>query len=187
MNWYALVVQANCEKLVAESLRGLAAPSWDGAPLISAGDSVEAYYPHVLVKSRDHKREVEKKFFPGYVFARFEFERRLPVLQTPHVARILGWDPTHPAVISESEIEAVRQMVDSCVPSSPVTSYPFMSEGDLVRVTGGPFLGQEGFVVYEGAKARVVVSVTAMGGSISVEVDAANVELLERENAQKAA
>lgn len=169
MNWYALHVRSNFEKLVALQLERV---------------GIEPFYPHLLVKSKDNRREVERKFFPGYVFGHFDFRDRQPVLEIPQVVKILGWDARHPVAIPDQEIEAVRTMVNA--PVSNIEPYPYMSEGDRIQVAKGPLAGLDGFVVYVKNRARVVVSVTMLARSISAEVDAMDLTLVERSLPQAA-
>ena len=144
MNWYALHVRPNHERLVADRL--------DAA-------SIEAFYPHVMApapRSSQHRnREIERKFMPGYVFGRFALERKTPVIAIPWVVNILGWG-SHAVPIPESEIEAVRKIVR--LPS--VQPHRFLNAGDRIRVRCGPLVGFEGYVVRRKNVAWVVVSVT---------------------------
>lgn len=170
MSWYALHVRSNYEHLVAVQLE-------------RAG--VEAFYPHMLEPSRDRRREIEKKFMPGYVFGHFELSERTPIVAIPQVVRILGWG-ARPAAIPDDEIEGVRKIV-----SFPKIVTPgeceYVAEGDLVRVCRGPLTGLEGFVVHRKNSTRIVVSVTMLGRSIAAEVDRGSLELLQQAKLPKAA
>ena len=168
MSWYALHCRSNTEKLVAEKL---------------AYAGIETYYPHLVVKSKDKKREIEKKFFPGYSFARFDLDLdKIAVISVPQVVGILGWGH-HAVAIPDHEIAAVRLMVDTVpLPGAPIpVAVPYVAEGDRVLVRRGPLAGLEGFVAYsKSGGARVIVSVAMLARSISAEVDGAWLELIER-------
>lgn len=160
--WYALHVASNCERQVADRLEEAA---------------VENYYPHLIAKSRDGRRDIEKKFFPGYLFARFTWTDRTPVVRIPQVIQILGFTRSHPVPIPEIEIEAVRSLISL----APATVQPcsFWAAGEHVRIKSGPLRDLTGFVVYSKAgSARVVVSVTMLARSISAEVDAGALEVI---------
>lgn len=164
MPWYCLHVASNTERLVRDRLAETA--------------GIEAFYPFVPVTSKDGRRITEKKFFPGYVFARFELAERTPVIQLPQVIQILGMGGHRAASIPNHEIEAVRQMVQSA--SASVTPCPYVASGTAVTVTAGPLRGLEGFVVYAAeGHSRVVVSVQMLQRSISAEVDSADIEVLK--------
>ena len=164
--WYALHVASNCEHQVIDRLD-------------QAG--VEGFYPHVMVKSRRHSRpDVPNKFFPGYCFAAFNLAERTPVIQIPQIIRILGWAHS-PVQIPDSEIAAIRTMTLSA-PAS-VAACPYVVAGQPVVITRGPLQGLEGFVAYMKNvknKVRVVVSVSMLQRSISAEVDAGDIEIIQR-------
>jgi transcription antitermination factor NusG len=162
MNWYALHCRANTERAIGRRL---------------ADDGIESYYPHLVIPAKHGRRETEKKFFPGYLFARFELEHRLPVSRLTQVVGILGWR-NDPVVIPEQEIEAVRAMVTHSV--KVPTICPYVAEGDKVTVQRGPLQGLTGYVVYSKNTARVVVSVQMLARSICAEVDIDTLALVER-------
>jgi len=78
-----------------------------------------------------------------------------------------------PAPISEEEVDAIRQMIESKVLVEP---HPFLKTGDWIRVKGGPLAGIEGILVRKKNQWRLVVSVELLQKSVAVEVDAAEVE-----------
>lgn len=170
MNWYALHVRSQAEQLVAEKLDGV---------------GIEAFFPHERVKSRDKRREVIRKFMPGYVFGRFELEEKTPVVAIPQVVSILGAG-RHAVAIPDGEIQAVRLIV-SAPKSAAAIPCPYVAAGDRVRVRSGPLQGLEGYVAYLKNMARVIVSVQMLQRSISAEVAADSLELLERAQPARAA
>jgi transcription antitermination factor NusG len=114
-------------------------------------------------------RVVEKQLtlFPGYLFVRFDAHKRLPILTTPGVVSVVGCG-NEPVPIQEAEIEAIHVLLRSGLLSSPC---PFMREGQRVRVKRGSLEGLEGILVTKKSACRVVVSVTLLQRSVSVEVD----------------
>ena len=96
--WYALHVASCSEALVSAKLEDV---------------GIESYYPVSHVKSaRNYRPEVEKVYFPGYVFARFEIADRVPVLSINQVIRILGCGHEH-TTIPDVEIAAIRCIIAS--------------------------------------------------------------------------
>ena len=160
MPWYALHIHPQSEGMVTGKL--------DGA-------GIEAFYPRVTRKSADKRRDVELKFMPGYVFARFALADKTPVVAIPQVVGILGFGP-RPVAIPDVEIEAVKLIVSFPKP----VPCAYVSAGDRVVVCRGPLRGLEGYVAYAKGVARVIVSVQMLARSISAEVDADSLELLER-------
>jgi len=122
----------------------------------------------------DRKKEIILPLFPGYVFLLDEAPRRLQVLSTPGVHRILTTGK-NPAVIPTEEIAAIRRAVESPLRIGP---HPFLKSGDAVRIKSGPLAGLEGIVSREKDVFRVVLSVELLGRSAAVEIDAAATELL---------
>jgi transcription antitermination factor NusG len=88
---------------------------------------------------------------------------------------ILGFGP-RPVAIPDVEIEAVKLIVSFPKP----VPCAYVSAGDRVVVCRGPLRGLEGYVAYAKGVARVIVSVQMLARSISAEVDADSLELLER-------
>ena len=116
---------------------------------------------------KDRKKVLALPLFPGYVFTTEARERRLDVLSTPGVCGVLSVEGV-PAKIPDDEMEVVIRMT-SCPES--LQPYPFIRQGDHVRVKSGPLAGIEGILVGEKDKFRLVVSIQMMGRSASVEID----------------
>jgi transcription antitermination factor NusG len=124
----------------------------------------------------DRSKELSAPLFPGYVFLRNEPEHRFRIVTTPGVLNLVGFAGV-PAVIPDSEIEAVRQTLGRRVQLAP---YPFLNSGDWVRVKAGPLEGIEGILVRHKKLFRLVLSVQLLQRSASVEVDACSVERAPR-------
>jgi transcription antitermination factor NusG len=149
---------------------------------LQLGDAgIEHFYPHVVERSRDHRRNIERRFMPGYVFSRFELGNKAPVVAIQQVVSILGW-ALKPAAIPSGEIEAIQKIVSFPSESKPAEC-AFLAEGTRVQVIRGPLRGLEGFVVYAARSARVVVSVQMLGRSISAEVAADALQKIEEKAA----
>ncbi len=162
-SWYALHVRSSQERLVTSKLQF---------------DGLDAFYPHYLEKSRDRRREIDCKFFPGYVFVAADLARwNLGVAGIPQIVRIVG-NGQSALPIDEREIEAIRIMADSPLASISAPC-PFLETGNKVMITRGAFAGLEGFVVRAGRKAHVVISVQALRQSRSIEVSRDDVERAE--------
>jgi len=128
----------------------------------------EEYLPVLRRKHHGARlKTVERPLFPGYVFGYFEITRRGPILMIPGVIHILtmGKDP---APVDPSELAAVRAMVESGV---GVESFPFLKQGQTLRIAKGPLSGIEGTVVQLKKNCRLVVSITLLQRSISAEID----------------
>jgi transcription antitermination factor NusG len=97
----------------------------------------------------------------------------LEILKSRGLVAVLGerWDRL--AVVPETEIEAIRRVLETC---SPVVPYPYLSVGQRVRIGAGPLLGVEGILVRsKPRKGLLVLSVELLRRSIAVEVDCTQV------------
>jgi transcription antitermination factor NusG len=111
--------------------------------------------------------------FPGYLFARLELEHHQPTLERiPNILRLVGYGERHPAVIEDSQIEAIRILAASPCSVQP-EPFQVFHEQDSVLVIAGPLAGLSGTVAYapEG-KARLVISVPMLHRAVSAEVEA---------------
>jgi transcription antitermination factor NusG len=138
-----------------------------------ASKGVEVFLPTVTRWShwKDRKKQVHWPLFPGYCFARIDPVETLGVLSCVGVVSVVSFDG-RPAPIPDSEIEAVRTLVESDLRFDPC---PLIDEGDLVEVVCGPLRGITGRLVRKGAHARLVLSVGLIGQGVMVEVDAGDV------------
>lgn len=155
-SWFALRVKPNHEK---------------SAVLALQAKNLEGFVP--LYKSKrswsDRVKLLELPFFPCYVFCRFEWHARLPVVTTPSVKYIVG-SARIPMSIPDPEIEAIQAIERSGLPIQPC---PFLAVGQRVRISGGPFWGLEGFLKTIKNDHRLVVSVALLQRSVAVEVNRA--------------
>jgi transcriptional antiterminator NusG len=156
--WFALWTRSRHEQVVREQLDR---------------KDIEAFLPTVTQWSRwkDRKKKIDWPLFPGYCFARFDPQDRLPVLKCTGVVKIISIEG-EPAAIPEHEIDWIRQLVDTDLAYDPC---PMIHEGMMVEVKHGPLAGVVGRLVRKGAHARLILSVNLIGQAVSVEVDAADV------------
>jgi transcription antitermination factor NusG len=125
-----------------------------------------------LRRWRDRRKEVELPLFPGYLFVHIARQDQIHVLKVPSVVGLVGCNG-QPIPIQELEIEALRR---SLTPEVRVEPCPYLTAGRRVRVRYGPLVGCEGILVRRKETLRVVLSVTLLMRSLSVEVDVSDVE-----------
>lgn len=156
--WFALHVRSQRECSVADHL---------------SGKGFDLFLPLYKSSKRwsDRVKEVEAPLFPGYLFCRLDPNDRLPVLKTPWVLQIVGLNHT-PIPIDDDEINAVRTLVTSGVPTQP---WPFVRIGDRVRIESGPLRGVVGILCQFKDNHRLVVSITLLQRSVAVEVDSTSI------------
>jgi transcription antitermination factor NusG len=82
------------------------------------------------------------------------------------------WDRL--AVVPDREIEAIQNVLRSRMSISP---YPYLKEGQRVRITRGPFANVEGLLVrVTPNRGLLVISIDLLHRSIAVKVDCTLVE-----------
>lgn len=152
--WYVLRVKSRQEQVVARSV---------------AGKGMEAFLPLYRTTRHwsDRIRQLDLPLFPGYVFCRLNGDRRLPVLQIPAVLNFVS-DSVGPIPVDELEMAAIHRLMSVGVPMAP---WPFLSAGQKVRMTRGYLKGVEGVLINIKNHCRVVVSITLLQRSVSIEVD----------------
>jgi transcription antitermination factor NusG len=152
--WYAVQVRPRFEKQVASTL---------------VSKDIEGFLPLYRCRNRwsDRIKEVELPLFPGYLFCRLDITKRMPVLVTPGVLRFVGIGRT-PMPVDESEIWSLLAIVSAGLQAEP---HPYISVGEKVRIDRGTLSGVEGIVQATKKPARLIVSVSLLQRSVSVEID----------------
>lgn len=159
--WFALRTRSNFEKVAALALenKGL-------MPYLPTYKSRRRWSDRVVV--------ADKPLFQGYVFCRFDPLNRLPVLTTTGIISIVGCG-NEPASLDEREMEAIEAILSSGLATEPC---PFLREGQKVRVRRGSLDGVEGILTKKKSDFRLVISVTMLQRSISVEIDREWIEVV---------
>lgn len=159
--WFAIRTRSNFEKVAAIALEN---------------KGMTPYLPAYRNRRRWSDRVVvaDTPLFLGYVFCRFDPLNRLPVLTTTGVISIVGCG-NEPAPIDDDEIEAIQAILRSGLATEPC---PFLREGQRVRVRRGSLEGVEGILTKKKSDFRLVISVTMLQRSISVEIDREWIEVL---------
>jgi len=163
--WFVLWTHSNTERRVHDHLKG---------------KGFETFLP--LMKAWSRRRGVQSTIvlpmFPGYVFVRHALDKRsyVEILKAPGVVRVLGerWD--RPASVPADEIDAIRRVA---AVDMPVLPYPFLTEGERVRIADGALAGLEGILIStKPQKGLLVVSVGLLQRSVAVEVESTQVRPL---------
>jgi transcriptional antiterminator NusG len=128
-----------------------------------------------LVKGE--RKEVKKKFFPGYVIVQMllnEHSWHL-VKETPKVSGFVGGDTEFPEPLSDAEVQRIIAQVEHG--SAGVSGKGQFEAGDLVTVKDGAFVGFRGTVDEvrpEKGKIRILISI--FGREQKVDFDIIQVE-----------
>lgn len=158
--WHVLHVRARCEKKTLN---------------YCGRHGIDSYLPLRQQTKTFQRRKVTTfiPVFPGYLFATFPPELRTDVFRSNMVARILVAD-------DQKTLTFQLRQVDTALQVDPhLGAHPVLVRGQRVRIIDGPFRGIEGIVQSTPKQTRVVLNVEMIGQSISVEVDADQLELAE--------
>ena len=156
--WRVLWTHSNYEQLVYDQL---------------AAKGFELFLPTVEAWSRRGgvRRLSRVPLFRGYVFLRHAMDKAsyLEVYRTRGLVRVLGerWDRLD--VVPDPDIAAIQTLVTS---GRPILPYPYLREGQRVRITRGPLADVEGILVrVNPKKGLLVVSVDLLRRSVAVHLD----------------
>lgn len=152
--WYALQVHAGREKWIVSYLehRGL-------EHLLLCRSEVRRW--------SDRLTTIRKPIFSGYVFCHLGEGEHVRALSVPGVLRIVGYGRL-PVPVADEEIAALQILSRG---ELPLEEWPYLQEGDQVRLEGGALDGLLGRFVQARGGGRVVVSVTILQRSVAVEID----------------
>ncbi len=162
-HWYALHTRSRHEKHAARHLKE---------------KGVVAFLPLLDVSHRwsDRNKIVEMPLFPGYFFVQVDLsvETRLLILRVPGVVGFVGargWGSPIPDK-QILDLETVLAHKVSC------GLYPFLREGQRVRVRGGCLDGIEGILVECNSDRSLVLSVDSIQRSALIRITGYDVELV---------
>jgi transcription antitermination factor NusG len=156
--WLALTIRPQHERAVHDGLRQ---------------KGLESFLPMYWTTRRwsDRVKRLQLPLFPGYVFCRFDFARRLPVLQTPGVRSVVSFG-SEVVPIPDTDLERIQQMIDTGFPVEPL---PYLQAGQRVRVNQGPLAGLEGTLSEVRNRWRVVVGLDLLQRSVAVQLDRSHI------------
>ena len=160
--WFAVHVKSRHELKVSERLQ-------------EAG--VEVFSPVVerLSRWKDRKKIIHFPLFPCYLFVHVtgDYNDKLTVLKVKGVLRFLGSPSGEPEPIPEDQILSLKKAVEGKVSIDP---YPYLQEGQRVRIKRGPLIGVEGILVERAGQHKLILSVDILCQSTSMSIQASEVE-----------
>ena len=157
--WWVAHVKSRQEKALARHLQPLGIP----------------YY----LPQREQKiRRAGRKFvsylplFPGYLFFRGTDDDRYAAHRSKLVAQVIE---VVDQPLLDAELGRLRTLQESGL---PLVSHPYIEPGSAVSITDGPFRGHEGVVLRAKGQLRIVVSISMLRTSFTVELDREALALL---------
>ena len=173
MDYYVIQAFSNCEKKVKAALE----ERIDMSGLSKMFGEIMIPTEQVTELKKGQKKQMERKFFPGYMLVQMEMNDDTwhLVRKTPNVMGFIGGSKNKPVPLTERELNTIVNRVDEAV-ESPKFKTVFES-GETVRINDGPFNDFNGTVEevdYE--KNLIKVSVSIFGKSTPVELNFSQVE-----------
>lgn len=170
--WYVIRALTGQENKVAKTLK-------ERVLNLSMGE----YFSQIVVPEENvvsnvngKKRNVKKKFYPGYVLVRMILnDKTWHIVQgTEKITGFLGGSKDKPTAITDQEAAVMlNQAVDGV---KKVRASINFSEGDQVKVIEGPFASFVGTIEAVSEKGKVKVNVSIFGRPTPVELDFTQVE-----------
>lgn len=155
--WYVAHVKSRREKALADFLYKHAI----------------AYYLPLVKKRQASRNRIRYSLVPvfsGYVFVNGSVTDRYNALRSNHVGRIIE------VVDADTLVRELRQINRALSAEKPIYPVEFLNVGQKVRVKKGLMKGVEGIIVRKDNKYRLVLAVSSIMQSVSVEIDADMVE-----------
>ncbi|WP_123290150.1 UpxY family transcription antiterminator [Desulfosoma caldarium] len=154
--WYALYVQVNHEKKVADQL---------------LKKNIECFLPLMPTwsKRRDRRVRLQVPLFPGYVFVHtvLDNEVHVEILKIPGSVYVVR-NSQGPALISDYQVESLRTVLTH---ADTLTLHPYLTAGDWVEVVRGPFAGCVGILQrLNPKKGTLVISIDVIRQAASVQL-----------------
>jgi len=160
-SWYVLYTKPRNEKKVAERL---------------SADGYNVYCPLHKVRRQwsDRMKVVEEPLFKGYLFIQVEDKRRDEVFNYPGAVRYLYW-LRRPAIVRESEIYTIQKWLGQYDHSDIDISK--ILPGDYVRITSGPFTGEQAILLDKTNK-KAVVQLKELGLQLSLSLSNSDLSVI---------
>jgi transcription antitermination factor NusG len=159
-DWYVLRTRSRQEKILAGDLKARGIGHF--LPLISA----ERMYCN-------RRFNVDLPLFPGYLFLRGSNDDAYFADRTKRIAQIIRV-PDQKRL--DWELTNLAQVLATTTSLDP---YPYLKKGVRVEVRSGPLRGLQGVVEDRMRRHRLILQVEALGQAVSLEVDAAIVDIMD--------
>ena len=156
--WYVLWTHSHCEGLVHDQL---------------TAKGFDLFLPRTERWSRRNglRHRIRVPLFPGYLFVNtmMDKQRYLDIRQARGLVGMLGerWDGL--LTVPDTEIASIRTALES---TATILPYPYLRQGQRVRITTGPLTDLEGVLVRKKEnKGLLVLSIDLLQRAAAVEVD----------------
>lgn len=157
--WFVLHTRHKQEKVLSDALVAQGIHSW--LPLVRT--------PR---KYGRHKVTLELPLFPGYLFLRGSVEQAYEADRTSRVVSIIR-------VANQKQIAwELKNLYLAMARGALPDPCQYLRRGVRVEVRSGPFQGLQGVVEDRSANGRLVLQVETLGRAVSLEIDAAILDVI---------
>ena len=173
MEFYVIQAFSNCEKKVKAALE----ERINMSGLSDMFGDIMIPTEQVTELKKGQKKQMERKFFPGYMLVQMEMNDDTwhLVRKTPNVMGFMGGTRNKPVPLSENELNKIINRVETTT-EQPIFKTMFES-GETVRINDGPFNDFNGIVEeVDYDKNLIKVSVSIFGKATPVELNFSQVE-----------
>jgi len=160
-DWFILHTRSRQEKVVFADLMAM---------------GIGVFLPLFEEVKRYGRRKIarQKPMFPCYLFLRGTLDDTYRIDRTDRLARII---PVADQRKLEWELVNLHLAITRQAPLDP---YPFLKVGIRAEVRSGPFRGLQGVIERRDAKDRILLQVDMLGRAMSLELDGAILEPVDR-------
>jgi len=116
----------------------------------------------------DRKRWVDVPILNPYIFLFANKTERNLIFQSCSCFHFLTSD-SKLAIAKEEEVEKIKMLCNYTAPIKMEACS--IKKGDLVKVTGGPLSGMQGYALQENGKHRLLIRILSLGQFASVDID----------------
>ncbi|KIO78675.1 hypothetical protein TH53_01905 [Pedobacter lusitanus] len=136
---------------------------------------IDAFLPLQKVTRQwsDRKKVVEVPLFPNYLFVKITQQERWKVLSQRGVIKFLSHGGV-PCSVPENQVRAIKDLI--CEQEVEIYGSSSLCKGERVVIVKGPLMGFEGFLTEKKGKMRLVVRLSSISQSISIEICESHVE-----------
>lgn len=169
-NWYVVHTYSGSEEKVRQAIEDKA----DKKNLRDKISRVLVPTERIIELKGGGKKEVDRKFYPGYILVEMELDDESwhLVRKTPRVTGFVGG--SNPVAISQEEVDVILQQMEKGHAPQVKTQY---QKNETVRITDGPFSNFLGYIDdVDMDHGRLKVMVSIFGRQTPVELNFFQVE-----------
>jgi len=137
---------------------------------------ITSYLPmHQTLRTwSDRMKKLLVPLFPNYLFVNVSDKKRHETFAVKEIVKYISFEGK-PATVDDSIIDSLKNILKEKV---EVTVEDWVKAGDNVIITSGPFMGTEGIVVHKNGKTRLIIQISALQRSVSINISASDVVLM---------